>query len=270
MKSKHIYWTLGLICDHRVWPWPSPWPWIFKVKYGIGYISNKNCAIATKWKANISIYLKTSNVTIEFDLGHHLDLEFSRANMELAISLQKMVWLPRNEKQIHWLNSRPQMWPSDLTLAVTLTLNFQGQIWNLLYLNQKWSDCHKTKSDHIDLNSRPQMWPVGLTLAITLIFEFSRSNVILTIWWLRSGVRIYQIVTGVTSDVGVPSTHLVHIVILWWVKGGCTCIWYAYVEKQMGCHVLSRKTCVYSFFVHWKQYITFETNWNKLEMMFIK
>ena len=50
---------------------------------------------------------------------------------------------------------------------------------------------------------------MGLTLAMTLIFEFSRSYVILTIWWPRSGVRIYQIVTGVTSVVGVPSTHLV-------------------------------------------------------------
>ena len=32
------------------------------------------------------------------------------------------------------------MWPSGLTLAMSLTLNFQGQIWNLLYLNQKRSD----------------------------------------------------------------------------------------------------------------------------------
>ena len=38
---------------------------------------------------------------------------------------------------------------------MTLTLNFQGQIWNLLYLSQKWSDCHKTKSKHID-------WILGL------------------------------------------------------------------------------------------------------------
>ena len=43
------------------------------------------------------------------------------------------------------------MGPLGLTLAMTLTLNFQGQIWNLLYLNQKSSDCHKTKSKHIDL-----------------------------------------------------------------------------------------------------------------------
>ena len=158
MKSKHIDWTLGFKWDHRVWPWPWPWPWIFKVKYRIEYISAKNGAIATKQKANISIDVKTSNVTNRFDLGHDLYLEFSRSNMELVISLPKMVRLPRNEKRTHRLNSRPQMWPSDLTLALTLTLNFQGQIWNLLYLNQKWSDCHKTKSKHIDLNSRPQIW----------------------------------------------------------------------------------------------------------------
>ena len=75
-------------------------------------------------------------MTNEFDLGHDLDLEFSRSNIEFAISQPKMVRLPRNEKQTYWLNSRPQMWP---------------MVW------------------------------------------------------------IYQIVTGVTSVVGVPSTHLVYI-----------------------------------------------------------
>ena len=66
-----------------------------------------------------------------------------------------MVRLPRNEKQAHRLNSRLQMWPSSLTFAMTLTLNIQGQIWNWLYLCQKWSDCHGTKSKHID-------WTLGL------------------------------------------------------------------------------------------------------------
>ena len=57
---------------------------------------------------------------------------------------------------------------------------------------------------------------MGLTLAMTLIFEFSRSYMILTIWWPRSSLRIYQIVTGVTSVVGVPSTHLVsyHVITI--------------------------------------------------------
>ena len=142
-KSKHIDETLGLKCDHRVWPCPWPCPWIFKVKYRICYISAKNGPIAMKRKANISIEL------------------------------------------------RPQMWPSDLTLAMTLTFNFQGQIWNLLYLNQKWSDCHETKSKHIDwtpglkcdqwvrpwpwpwpLNFQGQMWPWPLTTHMTLSMDF--------------------------------------------------------------------------------------------------
>ena len=184
-KSKHIDWILGLKCDHRVWPWP----WLIKVKYGICYISAKNGAIATKRKANISIDV----------LGH----------VEFAISLPKMIQLPRNEKQTYRLNPKNQMWPSDLTLAITLTLTILGQIWNLLYLNHKGFRFLRNEKQTYRLNSRPQMWPMDLTLTMTLTFEFSRSNVILTIWWPRSGVRIYQIGTGVTSDVGVPSTHLV-------------------------------------------------------------
>ena len=138
-KSRHIDRTLGLKCDHRVWPWPWHWPWIFKVKHEICYKSAKNGPIATKRKANIFTELWASNVTIGFDLGHDLGLELSRSNMEFAISQPKMVRLPRNEKQTYRLNYRLQMWPSGLTLAMTLTFNFQGQIWNLLYLNQKWS-----------------------------------------------------------------------------------------------------------------------------------
>ena len=74
-----------------------------------------------------------------------------------------MVRMPQNEKQTHQLNSRLQMGPSGLTLAMTLTLNFQGQLWNWLYLCQKWSDCHETKSEHIDwtlgLKCNHQIWP---------------------------------------------------------------------------------------------------------------
>ena len=120
MKSKHINWTQGLKCDHRVWPWPWPSPWIFKVTHGICYISAKNGRIATKRKTNILIELEASNVTIGFDLGHDLDLEF----MEFAISQPKVV--------------------------------------------------------------------------------------------RRSGVRVYHIVTGVTSDVGMPSTDLVMVENVYW------------------------------------------------------
>ena len=44
------------------------------------------------------------------------------------------------------------MWPSGLTstMTLTLTLNFQGQIWDLLYLSPKLSNCHETKSELLD------------------------------------------------------------------------------------------------------------------------
>ena len=76
-----------------------------------------------------------------------------------------MVWLPRNKKQTYQLNARPQMGSSGLTLAMTFSLNFQGQLWNLLYLSQKWSDCHEAESKHIDQNlgfkwdHRVWFWP---------------------------------------------------------------------------------------------------------------
>ena len=52
-------------------------------------------------------------------------------------------------------------WPVDYLIrfwsifVVSLTLNFQGQTCNLLYISQKWSDCHKMKNRHID-------WTLGL------------------------------------------------------------------------------------------------------------
>ena len=51
-----------------------------------------------------------------------------------AISQEKMVWLPQNEKHIHRLDARPQICPPVRTLTMTMTLNFQGQILDLLYI----------------------------------------------------------------------------------------------------------------------------------------
>ena len=51
--------------------------------------------------------------------------------MDFAISQPKILQLPWKEKQTYQLNPMPQMWPSHLTLAMTLTLNCQGQIWQM-------------------------------------------------------------------------------------------------------------------------------------------
>ena len=105
-----------------------------------------------------------------------LDLQFSRSNMKFAMSQPIMVQLPRNTKQTYQLNSSPYMWPSDLTLAMTLTLNFPGQIWNLLYLSKKIVELPWNEKQTYWVNSSPYMWPSDLTLAMTLTLEFSRSN----------------------------------------------------------------------------------------------
>ena len=97
-------------CDHQVWPWPWPWPWIFKVKYGISYISvladfgldlslnksnpksAKSGPIATKRKANVSIELQASNVTNWFDLHHNLDLWILKVKCDLDLWPRTWTW----------------------------------------------------------------------------------------------------------------------------------------------------------------------------------
>ena len=160
-KSKHIDWSQGLKCDHRVLPWPWPWPWIFSVKNGICYIFAKNGLIATKRKANISIELYASNLTIRFDLGHDIDLEFSRSKLEFVIP-------------------QPKSGPIATKRKANISIKLQAS----------------NATHGFDLSHDIDIW-------------FSRSNVTLTNWWPRPGIRIYQIATGVTSDVGMPSTHLV-------------------------------------------------------------
>ena len=99
-----------------------------------------------------------------------------------AISEEIMVWLPLNEKQIHRLDARPQIWPSVMTLTMTLTLDFQGQILNLLYI-LKMSQLPRNKyklikgilglkCDH-SFGPRPWPWPPILNVKY-LIYYISR------------------------------------------------------------------------------------------------
>ena len=73
------------------------------------------------------------------------------------------------QKQAYLLNSKPQISSSDLTLAVSLTLNIQGQIFNELYVGQNGLIATK-KQRHL-LNSKPQMWP-DLYPCHDLVYEF--------------------------------------------------------------------------------------------------
>ena len=183
-----------------------------------------------------------------------LTLNFQCQIWNLLYLSQKMVRLPRNEKQTYRLISRPQMWPPGLTLAMTLTIKFQGQIWNFPYLGQKLSHCHKTKSKQIDwtpglksdhqlamtltMNFQGQIWiflyinqsgPIATKRKANISIELQASNVTngfdlghdLDIWIFKVKCDLDLLVTKVrckdlpdsdrvTSDVGVPSTYLVH------------------------------------------------------------
>ena len=132
----------------------------------------QNGPVGTKRKANISIELYASNVTIGFDLGRDLDLEFSRSNMEFAISQPKMLRLPRSEKQIYRLNFRPQMWPSYFTFGHDLDLEFSRSTMEFAIFQPKVVRLPRNEKQTYRLNSRPQMWPMGLTFTMT--YEFSR------------------------------------------------------------------------------------------------
>ena len=141
-----------------------------------------------------------------YGLGHDLDLEFSRSNKEFAISQPKMVRLPRNEKA----NISIELQASNVTNG--FDLDHYLDLWNLKVKRDldlwphkwSWPWIFKVKF----WNNCISEWEGRLTLHKGCgNRSFMTMNV--TIWWLRSGVWIYQIVTGVTSVVAVPSTHLV-------------------------------------------------------------
>ena len=149
-----------------------------------------------------------------------LDLEFSRSNMEFPITQLKIIPLPQNKKQTYQLNSRPWMCPSHLTMAMTLTWNFQGQIWNLLYLSQKWSDRHKTKNKHtgnvctLCFKCGHKIWPW---------LKFSRSNVKFAIsqpklvWLPLNEKQIYQLnsISNSNAVIGFDLGHNLDLGFSW-------------------------------------------------------
>ena len=115
-----------------------------------------------------------------------LTLDVSRSNFQIAVSQELLVWLMWNEKKVSWYDTGPTVWHCPMTTPMTLTLEFQGQSLKLLYLRNGVANWHGTKRMWV-IHSWPWYW---------LVWP----------WW---GGRMYRIMNGVTSDVGVPSTYLV-------------------------------------------------------------
>ena len=199
-KTKHIDWPLGLKCDHRLWPWPWPWPSIFKVKYGICYISAKNGPIAIERKANIAI-----------------ELQGLKCHHQVWPWPWPWPWIFKVKYGISYISAKSG--PIAMKRKANISIEFQASNvtngFNLDHNLDLWN--LKVKCD-LDLWPHTWPWPwIFMEWEGRLTLHKgcgSRSFITMTvtIWWLKSGVWIYQIVTGVTSVVGVPSTHLV----VWW------------------------------------------------------
>ena len=58
------------------------------------------------------------------------------------------------------------MWPSGLNMAMTLTLDFQGQIWNWLYLCKNGPIAMKQKA-----NTSIELYASNVAMTLTLNFQ---------------------------------------------------------------------------------------------------
>ena len=99
----------------------------------------------------------------------------------LATSQGKMLGLPQNKIQTYPLNARPEMWPSILTLDMTLTLDFQGQIFSMLYLRKIGDWLPQNKKANIDWAlkcTRPQ-FPSNVVISLDFGHGLDLSQVML-------------------------------------------------------------------------------------------
>ena len=101
--------------------------WISKVKY----IS------PTRRSKNLPSCHEMKNWTLGLKCGLDLDLEFSRSKY-LMCNISGRKWSSCHEKWMYQLNARPQMWLSVLTLTMTLSVNFQGWMFNISFLIYLW------------------------------------------------------------------------------------------------------------------------------------
>ena len=73
-------WVDRILDQHYVfelWPHPSPWPLIFKVKFWKSRNSGTGCPVDMERKGCELTECWTHVVTVNFDLMHDIDLEFS-------------------------------------------------------------------------------------------------------------------------------------------------------------------------------------------------
>ena len=158
----------------------------FKVKHYFGHISGMVARIDAKWKWSALVGCWVQYVTLTFDLTHDLDLgcfkvKFRNSSISGIFGLIDVKW---KGCEFIWY------WPDCMTLPFDSTHDLDLGVSRLeaeIALSQEWGGQLKMNEKMWVIHSWPWYW---------LVWP----------WW---GGRMYRIVTGVTSDVGVPLTYLV-------------------------------------------------------------
>ena len=165
-------------------------------------------------------------------------MRFSRSTHPLAISHEWLVRMMWNEKEVHRLDTEYNMWTWSLTSPMTMTLDFSRSNFEIA-LSQEllvwlmWNEKEVNKYDTgptvcFAFWPHPWLWPWSFKVAVwnSLICgmwrpidmerkgcESSIHDHDITFVWPCWGGWMYRIVTKVISDVGVPSTYLVGMIL---------------------------------------------------------
>ena len=157
----------------------------FKVKHYFGDISGMVGPIDVKRKGSALVPYWVWYVTLTFDLTHDLYLGCFNVKFEIAVSQELLVWLMWNKKEANWEDILGSLYDHTFDHTHDLDLG-ASRSGSQIALSQEWDGWSPWNGKDV---SHPFM------------------NMILTSVTIVGG-RIYWIVTGVTSDVGVPSTYL--------------------------------------------------------------
>ena len=154
----------------------------FKVKHYFGHISGMVSPIDVKWKGSALVGYWVQYMTLTFGLTHDLDL--GCFNVKFQNSSIRNCWPDWCEMKRKWVDMILGWW-------YDLALWPHPWPWPWSFKVRGWNSSNSEMGRLID-----NEW------------KGCESSMLLTCV-IRWGGRMYRIVTGVTSDVGVPSTYLV-------------------------------------------------------------
>ena len=157
------------------------------VKHYFGHISRMVGAIDVKQKGCALVGYWVQYMTLTFDLTHDLDLgcfkvKFRNSSISGIVGLIDVKW---KGSELIWYWADCMTLPFDHTHDLDLGVSRSK---SEIALSQKWGGRLTMNEKIWVIHSWPWYW---------LVWP----------WW---GGRMYRILTGVTSDVVVPSTYLIY------------------------------------------------------------